>query len=98
MINRVVPLKTYVLVWVGLLVLLALTCGSAYLPMGVFNVIANLGISLAKVLLVMVYFMHLRHANGVLRMFSGVGFVWLMFLFVLSLSDYLTRIALPSPW
>jgi len=39
---------TYVLTWLGLMALLALTFGSAYLPMGAWNSAANMAISCAK--------------------------------------------------
>ena len=82
---------TYVLVWVGLLVLLALTLGSAYLPLGWLNGVVNLAIAVAKALLVMTFFMHLRSSHYVLRIAAAAGFFWLAILIGLSLSDFLTR-------
>jgi len=67
--------------------LLGLTLGSAYVPMGWFNVTVNLGVSVAKMLLVMTFFMHLRNASALVRIFSGIGFLWLLALLVLSLID-----------
>ena len=82
---------TYVLVWVGLLVLLALTLGSAYLPLGWMNGVVNLAIAVAKALLVMIFFMHLRSSHYVLRLAAAAGFFWLAILIGLSLSDFLAR-------
>lgn len=92
------PVRTYIWVWLALLALLATTFGSAYVAMGWFNVVVNVGISLTKMLLVMIFFMHLRHASALVRVFSTVGFLWLLTLLTLSLADYLSRIAIPPPW
>lgn len=85
------PLRHYILAWLGLLGLLLLTVGTALIPLGALNVALNLGISVAKTLLVMVIFMHLDSSNPTIRLAAATGFVWLMLLFILTLGDYLTR-------
>ena len=89
--HPVAAAKTYVLVWVGLLTLLALTLGSAYLPLGWLNGAVNLAIAVAKALLVMIFFMHLRSSHYVLRLAAAAGFFWLAILIGLSLTDFLAR-------
>ncbi len=96
--QKVPSVKSYLLVWVGLLVLLFTSLGSAYIKMGAFNVVANLSVAVCKMMLVVVFFMHLRRASALVRLFSAVGLVWLMFLFGLSLADFLTRHRVPAPW
>jgi cytochrome c oxidase subunit IV len=98
MTDQVAPVRTYLLVWAALLALLALSLGSAFLPLGGFNLAVNLILSVTQMLLLMAFFMHLRVASPLLRIFAAIGFVWLMFLFILSLADYLSRARLPSPW
>jgi Prokaryotic Cytochrome C oxidase subunit IV len=71
--------------------------GQYIYPRGSFNVTVNLIVALAKMLLVTVFFMHLRGASPLLRIIS-VSFVWLLVQFVLSPADYLSRIPLSSPW
>lgn len=88
----------YVLVWVGLMILLALAFGTAYIPMGPFNTVANLVIALAKMLLVMIFFMHLSHAHPILRLFATLGFFMLAIMIGLTLSDFLTRSPVALPW
>jgi cytochrome c oxidase subunit 4 len=85
------PLRRYILTWLGLLGLLLLTLGTALIPLGALNVALNLGISVAKTLLVMVIFMHLDSSSPALRLAAATGFVWLLLLFILTLGDYLTR-------
>lgn len=89
---------TYVLTWIALMFLLALTCASSYFPMGNWNSVANLGISCAKALLIAMFFMHLRHAGALLRIAALTGLVWLAILFGLSGTDFGTRTISPAPW
>lgn len=85
-------------VWVALLVLLAASVGSAYLPLGIWNSVANLAIAAVKVGLVAVFFMHLREAGGVVRLAAAIGIFMLVLLFGLGATDYLTRRMVPAPW
>ena len=89
---------TYVLTWLGLMILLALTCASSYIEMGAWNTVANTGISCAKALLIAIFFMHLRNAGALLRIAAIVGLVWLSLLFGLSWTDYATRSISPASW
>lgn len=89
---------SYVVVWLGLMILLALTLASSYIPMGPWNTAANMGISCAKALLIALYFMHLRQAGALLRIAAVVGLLWLALLFGLSWSDMGTRSISPAPW
>ena len=82
---------TYLLTYVALMVLLALTWGAAYLPLGHFHVAVALAIALAKASLVAVIFMGLRGGNRLTWIFVGAAACWLMILFGLMLSDYLSR-------
>lgn len=85
------PVRQYVLVWAALVLLALATAGSAYLPMGAFNTVANYAIATAKALLVMAFFMHLRHADALRRIFAAAGFFWLALLMGLMLTDLLVR-------
>jgi cytochrome c oxidase subunit 4 len=89
---------TYVLTWLALMALLALTCASSYFPMGTWNGVLNLGISCAKALLIAVFFMHLRNAGALLRIAALIGVLWLALLFGLSATDFATRSISPAPW
>jgi cytochrome c oxidase subunit 4 len=84
-------MKALTWTWALLLALLALTCGSAYVPLGAFNVWLNFAIATAKALLVAWVFMHLGRGSALVRLFAGAGFLWLLFFAALSAADYLTR-------
>ena len=83
--------RTYVLVWLALIGLLAVTLASAYVPLGWANSAINLAIAVAKALLVAFFFMHLRSAHYMLRIAATAGFFWLAILIGLSLTDFAIR-------
>ncbi|HYB32270.1 MAG TPA: cytochrome C oxidase subunit IV family protein [Steroidobacteraceae bacterium] len=92
MINRTYTHpKVYVLVWLVLLALLALTIGSAFLSLGWANTPLNLAISVTQAALVMLFSMHLRSAHPLLRIIAVIGFFGIAILISLSLFDVLAR-------
>jgi len=83
--------KVYILVWLILLALLAVTVASAYLPLGWANTPLNLAISVTQAALVMLFSMHLRAAHPLIKIIAVIGFFGISILIVLSLFDVLTR-------
>ena len=90
-------IRTYITVWAGLLILLGLTVGAAYIPLGPFNTITAVSIAVTKAVIIGLYFMHLRYSPRLMWVFAGAGFFWLLILFTLALGDYMTRSLMPSP-
>ena len=89
--SQIDPPKTYVSIWAALLALLLLTWGVAQVNLGAFNVVAALTIAVAKMLLVILFFMHVRHTSKLTWLFVAAGFIWFLIMIDLTLSDYLTR-------
>jgi cytochrome c oxidase subunit 4 len=87
-----------ILVWAALMALLLLTFGSAYLKLGVWNGVINMGIAVAKALLVAVFFMHLKSGTALLRIVAAAALLALALLFGLSGADYATREVQRAPW
>lgn len=83
--------KTCFKIWLALLVLLALTWGGAQVNLGPFNTVVALAIALAKMFLVLLFFMHVRFSRRITWIFVAAGFIWLAIMIDLTLSDYLTR-------
>lgn len=81
----------YLLVFFSLLVLTAVTAAVSFIDLGPLNNVVALGIALLKALLVVVFFMHLRHRPSLVPLVAGAATLWLAILFALTLSDYLTR-------
>jgi len=95
--ESLVPTKTYVRIWVALLVLLLLTWGLAQFNLGPFNTVAALLIALAKMTLVILVFMHVKYSSRLTWLFVAAGFIWFAIMVDLTLSDYLTRRPFQEP-
>ncbi len=81
----------YVLVWLAMLALLAVTVGTAFLPLGWANTPLNLAISVTQAALVMLFSMHLRAAHPLIKIIALIGFFGIAIMIILSLFDVLTR-------
>lgn len=89
--STTVSTKTYFLIWGSLMILLFLTWGVAQFDLGIANTIAALLIAIAKMLLVILFFMHVRYNTRITWLFAAAGFVWFLIMVSLTMSDYLTR-------
>lgn len=97
MSNHVVPIRTYVLVFLTLLACTALTAGVAFVDLGAMNTVVALVIAVFKMLLVILFFMHVRYSSQLTKIVVSAAFLWLAILIVISSSDYLTRSWIPDP-
>ena len=89
--HHIVPLRIYLLIFLALLLGTALTVGAAYVDMGPLNTPVALAIAVFKATLVVLFFMHVRYGSKLVWLFAGGGFLWLVILLVLTLSDYFSR-------
>jgi len=83
--------KTYALVFAALIALTVATTAVSFVDLGPFSVVAALLIAVCKMLLVALFFMHVRHSTRLTRLVVLGGFVWLFILIALTLSDELSR-------
>ncbi len=89
--EHIVPVKFYFAVAAALYILLIATVAISLIDLGSFNIVAALAIAVAKMLLVILFFMHVRWSSRMVWLFASGGFVWLAILFMLTMSDFLTR-------
>jgi cytochrome c oxidase subunit IV len=82
---------TYLWTYLALLALLGLTIWTSSADLGRLNLVISLGIAAAKALLILLFFMHLKPAGGLLRLAAALGAAWLAVLIGLVLADYATR-------
>jgi cytochrome c oxidase subunit IV len=93
MSEPIVSVKTYIGVWLALLVLTGATAGIAFVDLGAFNTVVALVIATLKALLVVLIFMHVKYASERLTKVVLISAVfWLLILLALSLADYTTRL------
>lgn len=83
--------RTVFRVWLALTALLALTTGMAFVPLGSATLAISLAIAIAKVVLVLWFFMELKGSGGLTRAFAAAGFFWLLILIILTWTDYAYR-------
>jgi cytochrome c oxidase subunit 4 len=83
--------------WAALVLLLAATTGSAFVPLGSLNLVVSLSIAVAKALVVLLFFMELRASRALVRTFAAAGFFWLMIMIVLTGADYWHRTDARAP-
>src|SRR5437588_6914327 len=91
MTEHVDSVKTYVLVFAALIVATVATTAVAFVDLGPFSVVVALTIAVCKMLLVSLFFMHIRHSNQLTKLVVLGGLMWLGILLVLTLSDFATR-------
>jgi cytochrome c oxidase subunit 4 len=91
MSHPVVPIRVYVGVFLALIALTVTTVGVSKIDLGEYNFVAAMTIAVIKAMLVVLFFMHVKQASAMTRLFVVVGFFWMAILFVFTLSDYLSR-------
>lgn len=97
MAEHVDSVKTYASVWLALLALTAATTAVSYVDLGSFSVVAALTIAVAKMLLVALFFMHVRHSTRLTKLVVVGGLLWLAILITFTLADVWTRGMIGTP-
>jgi cytochrome c oxidase subunit IV len=108
MSGHVVPVRTYLGIFVALLALTALTTGVAFMDFGdihtgiplihviPLNTVVALAIAVVKMLLVILFFMHVKYSSGLTKIVVMAGFLFLAILVSFTLADELTRVWTPE--
>jgi cytochrome c oxidase subunit 4 len=89
--GHVAPKSLYYGIFAALLVGTVLTVAVAAVDLGPLNNIVMLTVACTKALLVILYFMHVRWSSKLTWVVAGSGFFWLLILFGITMSDYMTR-------
>ena len=91
MAEHIVPRKTYFSVFAALLVLTALTVIVANIQLGKMNDIVAMSVAVTKMMLVLLFFMHVRYSSRLIWVIVASMFFWLLILLSLTLTDYTSR-------
>ena len=93
---HIVQPKTYIVIFLALMVGTALTVMAAFYDFpGPLNVVVALTIACIKATLVVLYFMHVRYSGRLVSLVIIAALLWLVILFAITFSDYWTRQWLP---
>jgi cytochrome c oxidase subunit 4 len=94
--QHIASVRTYVNVFIALLVLLLATVGGAYLPLGDLHFPIAMTIAAIKAVLIVLIFMHVLYAHRLTMIICGAAMLWLGIMIGLTLCDYLSRY--PRGW
>jgi cytochrome c oxidase subunit 4 len=89
--SHISPKSTYYTIFGALMVLTTVTVAVAFDDLGALNFPVALGIAITKATLVVLFFMHVKYASQLAKMFVAMAFFFLIILFGLTLTDYLSR-------
>jgi cytochrome c oxidase subunit 4 len=89
--HPITSVRTYVLVFLGLIVGTILTYYAALIDVGWMNTPLALAIAFAKASLVVIFFMGVRFNTPLTKVVVFSGLLWLAIMFTLTMGDYLTR-------
>jgi cytochrome c oxidase subunit IV len=91
MSGHVASTKLYYAVFFALIIGTVLTYLAALMDFGFFNNVVMLAIAFTKALLVILFFMGVRWSTRLTWVVAGSGFFFLLIMFTITMSDYLTR-------
>jgi cytochrome c oxidase subunit 4 len=83
--------RIYIIVWITLLILTAVTWWVSYINLGMGNVAVALLIASVKAALVALFFMHLRYENRLVWAFALLPLFFLALIIFGTLSDTMFR-------
>ncbi|HUD55282.1 MAG TPA: cytochrome C oxidase subunit IV family protein [Terracidiphilus sp.] len=89
--HHIVSPFIYLTIVAILLVLTATTVAASYVEMGVFNPIIALAIAAVKMMLVVLFFMHVKYSPKLTKLTVGAGLFTFLVLVGMTLADYFTR-------
>jgi len=83
--------RNYILIFVGLIVATVATTAVAFVNLGAFNVVVALGIATCKMLLVSLFFMHVKHSSALTKLVLVGALLCLAIMLAFTLADFHTR-------
>ena len=88
---HIAPKSMYYMVFGALILGTILTVAAAKVDMGALNNIVMIAIACTKASLVILFFMHVRWSSRLTWVVAMAGFFWLLILFGVGMSDYMSR-------
>ena len=89
--SHIVPVKTYVLVFLTLIVMTWVTAYVSTIDLGRLNVFVALSIAIFKASLVILFFMHVKYGSRLTKFIVLAGLYWLILLLFIAMVDLWTR-------
>jgi cytochrome c oxidase subunit 4 len=89
--QHIVTPKTYLTVYITLLIATGLTTGAAFIDLHELNPVLALGIACFKAVIVILFFMHVYFSSRLMKLTVAAGFFTFIVLIMMTLSDYMSR-------
>jgi cytochrome c oxidase subunit IV len=89
--QHVASIRTNVVIFVVLLVLLLATVGAAYVPLGPLHFPIAMAFATIKAVLIVLFFMHALDSHRLTLVICVASLLWLAIMIALTLSDYHSR-------
>jgi cytochrome c oxidase subunit IV len=89
--SHIAPKSMYYSIFGILMVLTVVTVFAAFNDLGILNFPVALGIAITKATLVILFFMHAKYSSKLTKLFVGMSFFFLIIMFALTLTDYMSR-------
>ena len=89
--HHVVSPKIYLTIVGILLLMTGLTVGASFVDMGIFNPVVALAIAAFKMVLVVLFFMHVKYSTKLTKLTVCAGLFTFLVLVGMTLTDYMTR-------
>jgi len=87
--------KTYIIVWLALMVMTAITVYVSYINFGMLNIVIALVVASIKASVVALYFMHLKFEDSITWVFALFPLTLLALLIGMTITDTFTRTIVP---
>lgn len=91
MSGHVASVRLYLTIFFALMILTGVTIGVAFINLGPMNFPVAISIAIVKATLVILWFMHVKESSRLTKLIIGSGLFFLIVLFTLTLTDYLSR-------
>jgi len=91
MSGHVSPKTVSYTIFASLMVLTGITVAVAFINLGPLNFPVALSIAIVKATLVILFFMHVKYSSRLTKLVVATGFFFLLILFTLTMTDYLSR-------
>jgi len=89
--HHVLPVRTYLIIFGILMVLLFLTVAVAFINLGPFNIVVAMSVAIVKATLVVLFFMHVKYSSRLTQVYVVGGLLWVAIMFSFTFADYVTR-------
>lgn len=89
--HKIVSPAIYVLILLALLAGTGLTVWASFWELGFWNPVIALAIATTKMVLVVLFFMHVKYSTRLTKLTVGAGVFMFLVLVGMTLADYMTR-------